>query len=74
VSVALKKAEIELVEFCKTLNGQLDTASYQQGRDILDMLAIKVIATNEGVQIEGIIPLEKIPSDINSASIEPTHH
>ena len=71
---ALKKAEIELVEFCKTLKGQLDTATYQQKRDILDMLAIKVIASNEGAEIEGIIPLEKIPSDINSASVERTHH
>jgi len=71
---ALKNAEIELVEFCKTLKGQLDTASYEQKRDILDMLAIKVIASNEGAEIEGIIPLEKIPSDINLASTELTHH
>jgi hypothetical protein len=71
---ALKNAEIELVEFCKTLKGQLDTATYQQKRDILDMLAIKVIASNEGAEIEGIIPLEKIPSDINLASTELTHH
>jgi hypothetical protein len=70
----LKKAEIELVEFCKTLKGQLDMASYEQKRDILDMLAIKVIASNEGAEIEGIIPLEKIPSDINSASVDRTHH
>ena len=71
---ALKKADIELIEFCKTLKGQLNTASYQQKRDILDMLAIKVIASNEGAEMEGIIPLEKIPSDINSASAERTHH
>jgi hypothetical protein len=50
------------------------TASYQQKRDILDLLAIKVIASNEGAEIEGIIPLEKIPTDINSASTEPTLH
>jgi hypothetical protein len=29
---------------------------------------------NEGAKIEGIIPLEKIPSDINSDSVERTHH
>jgi site-specific DNA recombinase len=71
---ALKKAEIKLAEYCTTLKGQLDTASYQEKRDILDMLAIKVIATNQGAHLEGIIPLETIPSDINLASIEPTHH
>jgi hypothetical protein len=40
----------------------------------LDMLAIKVTASNEGAEIEGIIPLEKIPSDINLDSTERTHH
>ncbi len=71
---ALKKAEIKLAEFCKTLKGQLDLASYEEKRDILDMLAIKVTAKLDDIDIEGIIPLKTIPSELNLASIEPTHH
>ena len=54
----------------------MDSASIQEKRDIPEMLAIKVTATTEAISIEGIIPLETIPSEPDSASIEAgfTHH
>jgi hypothetical protein len=52
----------------------LDAASNQERKDILDMLVIKVIATPEAINIEGVIPLETTPPELNLASIEPTHH
>lgn len=54
----LGQAEIKLAEYCKRLKNVLDTACYQDKRDILDMLAIKVTATPDTVNIDGIIPLE----------------
>jgi hypothetical protein len=39
----------------------LDAASNQERKDILDMLVIKVIATPEAINIEGVIPLETTP-------------
>ncbi len=70
----LKKAEIKLSEYCNLLKDRLDSASIQEKRDILDMLAIKVAATTEAINIEGIIPLKTIPSGFEIASVEPTHH
>jgi site-specific DNA recombinase len=72
--VALKKAEMKLSEYCNLLKDRLDSASIQEKRDILDMLAIKVTATPNAINIEGIIPLEIIPSESDLASVEPTHH
>ena len=69
---SLKKAEIKLSECCNVLKNRLDSASIQEKRDVLEMLDIKVTATIETISIEGIIPLETIPSD--SDSVEPTHH
>ena len=37
------------------------------------MLAIKATATQDGVNIEGIIPLETAPPKPVLASVEPTH-
>ena len=54
----LEKAEIKLAEYCQQLRQDLDAATYQDKRAILDMLAIKVTATPGHIDIEGIIPLE----------------
>ena len=69
---SLKKAEIKLSECCNVLKNRLDAASIQEKRDILEVLESKVTATTETINIEGIIPLETIPSD--SDSVELTHH
>jgi len=41
----------------------LDSATYKDKREILDMLAIKVVATRNQVTINGVIP---VPSTIQS--------
>jgi site-specific DNA recombinase len=71
---SLENAEIKLEEYCQKLKNQLDSASYQDKMDILDMLAIKVVATPESINIEGVIPLETTPSEPALASVVPTHH
>jgi hypothetical protein len=38
---SLTNAEIKLSQYCNILEKMLDTANYQQKRDILDMLTIK---------------------------------
>ena len=69
---SLKKVEIKLSECCNVLKNRLDSARIQEKRDVLEMLDIKVTATSETISMEGIIPLETIPSD--SDSVELTHH
>jgi hypothetical protein len=54
----LKQAEIRLATYCEQLKSNLDAASFEDKKGILDMLAIKVSATPESVDIQGIIPLE----------------
>lgn len=54
----LERAEIKLAEYCQQLRHDLDNATYQEKRDILEMLAIKITVTPEQVDIQGIIPLE----------------
>jgi site-specific DNA recombinase len=70
----LEKAEIKLGEYCQKLKNNLDSASYQDKRDILDMLAIKVTATPDTVSIDGIIPLETTPMQTSDKSSVFTHH
>ena len=66
----MKNAEIKLAECCQQLESQLDFVSYQDKRDILEMLAIKAAATPDAVNIEVIIPLETAPSHPALASIK----
>lgn len=54
----LKQAEIRLAAYCEQLKSDLDAASFEDRRGILDMLAIKVSATPESVDIQGLIPLD----------------
>jgi len=39
----------------------LDSATIQEKRDVLDMLAIKVTVPPEAFEIEGAVPLETTP-------------
>ena len=50
----LKQAEIRLAAYCEQLKSDLDAASFEDKRGILDMLAIKVSATPESVDIQGL--------------------
>ncbi len=61
----LEQTEINLAKYCAQVRDNLDNADYQEMREVLDMLGIKVNATPEQVSIEGIIPLD---------SSEATHH
>jgi site-specific DNA recombinase len=54
----LEKAELQLKDYCQRLHRNLDNATYQDKREVLEMLAIKVIATPERTDVHGIIPLE----------------
>jgi len=71
---SLEKAEVKLEECCQKLRSHLDNATYQEKREILDMLAIKVTATPDSIKIEGVIPIETTPSENALASVEATHH
>ena len=70
----LEKAEIKLSEYCQRLESDLDSASHQDKRDILDMLAIKVTATTEAISVDGIIPLEPMCTQTSGESSNLTHH
>jgi hypothetical protein len=60
--------------YCQRLKTNLDTASFQDKRDVLDMLAISVTVTNEPVKIDGVIPFEITPSKESDDGANPIHH
>ena len=66
---SLEKAELQLKDYCRRLRKNLDNATYQDKREILEMLAIKVTATTERIDIQGIIPLETIPTRTSDDSL-----
>jgi site-specific DNA recombinase len=70
----LESAEVKLSEYCERLKRDLDSASYQDKRDILDMLAIKVTATAQAIDIDGVIPLEPMFTQTSGESPDITHH
>jgi len=55
---SLENAELKLKDYCRQLSKDLDNATYQEKREILEMLAIKITATPEQVDIQGVIPLD----------------
>ncbi len=65
---SLERAEIKLAEYCQRLRHNLDNATYQEKRDILEMLAIRVTATPEHIDIQGVIPLESMPTESSGNS------
>ncbi len=65
---SLERAEIKLAEYCQRLRHNLDNATYQEKREILEMLAIKVTATPEHIDIQGVIPLESMPTQSSEDS------
>jgi hypothetical protein len=71
---SLENAEIKLEECCQKLRSHLDNASYQEKLEILDIMAIKVTATPDSINIEGVISSGITPSETALASVEATHH
>ena len=65
----LEKAELQLKDCCKRLHGNLGNATFQDKREILEMLAIKVTATPERIDVHGIIPLEATPTQTSDDSL-----
>ena len=65
----LEKAELKLKDYCQRLHGDLDNATHQYKRKILEMLAIKVTATPERIDVHGIIPIEATPTQTSSDSL-----
>lgn len=70
----LENAELQLKDYCQRLNKNLDNAAYQEKREVLEMLAIKVTAAPETVTVNGIIPLESTSTQISDESSDLTHH
>jgi predicted RNase H-like nuclease (RuvC/YqgF family) len=64
----LEKAEIKVTEYCQKLKKHLDAASYNEKREMLDMLAIRVTATPDHIDIEGVIPLELTSTQTSESS------
>ncbi len=54
----LENAELKLKDYCQRLYKNLDEATFEDKREILEMLAIKISATPEHIHIQGNIPLE----------------
>jgi site-specific DNA recombinase len=54
----LELAEMMLAEYCQRLRHDLDNATCQEKKEILEMFDIKVTATPERIDIQGVIPLE----------------
>ncbi len=65
----LEKAELQLRDYCQRLHKNLDDAAYQDKREILEMLAIKINATPERIDVHGIIPLETTPTQTSDDSL-----
>lgn len=70
----LEKTEIKLSAYCQKLKSALDFASYQDKRNILDMLAIRGTTTRDTINIDGIIPFETTPTQTSDKSSVFTHH
>jgi hypothetical protein len=56
----LQKAEIKLNYFCEAIRQQIDCSSYETKRLALDALDVKVYATRDNVNIQGIIPVDLV--------------
>ena len=66
---SLEKAELQLKDYCQRLHENLGNPTYQDKREILEMLAIKVTATPERIDVQGIIPLETTPTQTSDNSL-----
>ena len=67
-------AEIKLNEFCQRVRQNLDNATIQDKRLALEALDIRVTASNQSIDIKGIIPVEfpTLPSSTDVTTIAQT--
>ena len=65
---SLEDAELKLKDYCQQLGKDLDNATFQDKRSILEMLAIKVTATPEQINIQGVIPLDTTSTQSSGSS------
>jgi len=56
----LQHAEIKLNAFCEAIRYQIDCSSNETKRLALDALDVKVYATRDSVNIQGIIPVDLV--------------
>lgn len=56
----LQQAEIKLNDFCEAIRQQIDCSSNETKRLALDALDVKVYATRDSVNIQGIIPVDLV--------------
>jgi hypothetical protein len=54
----LQQAEVKLNDFCEVIRHQIDCSSNETKHLALDALDVKVYATRDSVNIQGVIPLE----------------
>lgn len=63
----LQRAEIKLNDFCEMIRQQIDCSSNETKRLALDALDVKVNATRDSVNIQGIIPVDLVTIEQTSA-------
>lgn len=56
----LQQAEIKLNDFCEAIRQQIDCSSYETKQLALVALDVKVYATRDNVNIQGIIPVDLV--------------
>ncbi|UCE98046.1 MAG: hypothetical protein JSV74_01595 [Dehalococcoidia bacterium] len=56
----LTKVGMKLSEYCKRVKQNLAQLAFQEKRSVLDALDIKVMATQENIEIKAVIPIELI--------------
>ena len=65
----MANAEIKLNEFCERVRQNLEQCTHQEKRLALDALDIKVVATQQGIDIKGSIPIKIATTDLNLLTI-----
>ena len=63
----LQQAEVKLNDFCEAIRQQVDNSSFEIKRLALDALDVKVYATRDDVNIQGIIPVDLVTIEQTSA-------
>lgn len=63
----LQQAEVKLNDFCEAIRYQIDCSSNETKRLALDALDVKVNATRDSVNIQGIIPVDLLTTGRTSA-------
>jgi len=63
----LQHAEVKLNDLCEAIRRQIDCSSTKTKRLALNALDVKVYATRESVNIQGIIPVDLVTIEQTSA-------